>query len=228
MNKLGLIMAIIIVSSAFITTKAVANDWSGPYVGLQVGYIMGDADTNSWHTDPEDTHAFSLNGFDVDGFAGGIFGGYMMLVGNDILIGIEADGNWASADDEIIKIEEEIYEWGAEVEHEWDASLRLRAGKLMNDFMFYVTGGIAWAGTNTCGFTSWDEEQGTDHDATLTGWTAGLGLEKKINENISGRIQYRYSDYGDDTWSIPLPNDVNRGKIEYKNHMITVGLSYSF
>ena len=98
----------------------------------------------------------------------------------------------------------------------------------MGDYILYITGGIAWAGTNTRGFTSWDSEQGTDHDATLTGWTLGAGLERKINENIHARILYRYSDYGDDTWPIALPNDVNMGKIEYKNSMFTLGLSYCF
>ena len=228
MKKLGLLVATILASSAFIATEVVANDWTGPYAGLQVGYIFGDADTSSWHTDPEDLHAFSLNGFDVDGFAGGIFAGYMGLVGNDILIGIEGEWNWAGADDTITRIEGEDDTWGAEVEQEWDASLRLNAGKRMGDYILYITGGIAWAGTNTRGFTSWDPEQGTDHDATLTGWTIGAGLERKINENIHARILYRYSDYGDDTWSIAEPNDVNRGKIEYTNHMFTVGLSYWF
>jgi len=229
MKKLGLLVAIILASSALIVTEVVADDWSGPYAGLQVGYIFGDADTSSWNSDPTlGQQPFSLNGFDVDGFAGGIFVGHMWLVGNDVVIGIEGEWNWAGADDTITRIDQDIYTWGAEVEQEWDASLRLNAGKQMGDYMLYITGGVAWAGTNIVGFTSWNPLQGTDHDATLTGWTIGAGAEKKINENLHARILYRYSDYGDETWSLAPPNDVDMGKIEYTNHMFTVGLSYCF
>jgi outer membrane immunogenic protein len=226
MKKLSLLVATILASSAFIVTEAVADDWSGPYAGLQVGYIWGDADTTSWNT--ANTTAFSLNGFNVDGFAGGIFGGYMWRVGNDFLIGLEGEWNWAGADDTITKIDQVINTWGAEVKQEWDASLRLNAGKQMGDYMLYITGGVAWAETNTRGFTSWNPLQGTDHDATLTGWTIGAGLERKINENLHAHILYRYSDYGDETWSLAPPNDVDMGKIEYTNSMFTLGLSYYF
>jgi len=228
MKKLGLLVAIILASSAFIATDVVADDWTGPYAGLQVGYIWGDADTSSWHTDPLDTHTFSLNGFDVDGFAGGIFAGYMGLVGNDFLIGIEGEWNWASADETIRNNDDPLWIYGAEVEQEWDASLRLNAGKRMGDYILYITGGVAWARINIHGFTEFDPARSTDHDATLTGWTIGAGLERKINENLHARILYRYSDYGDDTWSIAAPNDVDMGKIEYKNSMFTLGLSYFF
>ncbi|MBD3788985.1 MAG: porin family protein [Campylobacterales bacterium] len=76
------------------------------------------------------------------------------------------------------------------------------------------------------GWTSWGSE---DHyDDTLTGWTIGAGLEKKINENLHARIQYRYTDYGDDTWELDPSNDPDTGKIEYNAHMLMVGLSYRF
>jgi outer membrane immunogenic protein len=197
-------------------------------VGGQVGSVWGEADTTSWHTDPEDLHEFTLEGFDVDGFSGGIFAGYDWAVGNSVVIGIEGSWNFASADDRITVIEEEIYEWGAEVELKWDASLRLRAGKQMSDYLLYFTGGIAWTEVNVLGFTSWDPDQGTDHDATLSGWTIGAGLERKVHESLRFRIQYNYSDYGDDVWSLPLPNDVDRGMVEFKNQTLMAGLSYRF
>jgi len=210
---------------------AVADAWAGPYVGLQAGYIWGDADTTSWTSPDVPPHVgFSLNGFDVDGWTGGIFAGHIWRVDNDILLGIEGEWNYASADDTIINDDDPDYPWGAKIKQEWDASLRLIAGKDMGDYMPYITGGIAWAGVNIDGFTDWGEpERSSNHDATLTGWTVGAGVEKKIDENLHARIQYRYSDYGDETWWIdPEYNDVDRGKIEYKAHMLTVGLSYRF
>ncbi|MDD2399145.1 MAG: porin family protein [Sulfurovum sp.] len=201
------------------------DSWSGPYIGLQAGYNWGNADTSAYWADPEeDERVFTLNGFNVDGFTGGIFAGYNWKLDNDFLIGVEGEYNFVSADDTIIV--EDDGEWGAKVEQEWDASLRLRAGKVMGDYMPYITGGIAWAGMKADGWTEWGSE---DHyDDTLTGWTIGAGLEKKINENLHARIQYRYTDYGDDTWELDPSNDPDTGKIEYNAHLLMVGLSYRF
>ena len=222
MKKFSLSVAKILAMSTFAVADVVADEWAGPYVGLQAGYIGGDADTSSYWDDGDE--AFSLNGFDVDGFAGGIFAGHIWRVDNDILLGIEGEWNRTSADGTIII--NEYGGWGAKVKQKWDASLRLIAAKEMGDYMPYITGGIAWAEVNIDGFTSWGLSD--NHDATLTGWTIGAGVEKKINENLHARILYRYSDYGDETWSLAAPNDVNMGKIEYKNSMFTLGLSYYF
>jgi len=237
MKKYCLSVAIILAMSAFAAeaeaAEAVADEFAGPYVGLQAGNIWGDADTSSWHSDPEDTHAFSLNGFGVDGFAGGIFAGHMWRVNNDILFGIEVEVNWASADDMVINNDEPDFPYGAKVEQERDASLMLRVGKDMGGYMPYITAGIARAEVKVNGFTDWDSykygpNRYDSNDAKLSGWTVGVGAEKKFGENLRVHIQYRYSDYGDDTWVIAEPNDVNRGKIEHDNHMLNVGLSYRF
>ena len=239
MKKFSLSVAAVLAMSAFamaggdiepvtepvaeVVIAPVADAWAGPYVGLQAGYIWGDADVSSYWN--EGGEAYSLNGFNVDGFTGGIFAGYNWRVNNDIILGVEGEWNYVSADDTITNdIDGES--WGAKVEQKWDASLRLRAGKDMGDYMPYITGGIAWARVESHGFTSWGSTD--DHDATLTGWTLGAGVEKKINDNLHARIQYRYSDYGDDTWQLDPDNDPDTGKIEYNAHMLTVGLSYRF
>ena len=170
--------------------------------------------------------AFSLNGFDVDGFAGGIFAGHIWRVDNNILLGIEAEGNWASADDKITVYIGGPDFWGAKVKQEWDASLRLKVGKDMGNYMPYITGGISWAKVDIDGFTSWGSAD--KHDETLTAWTIGAGVEKKINSNLNARIQYRYSDYDDEKWDLAPGNGPATGEIEYDNHMLTVGLSYRF
>lgn len=236
MKKFSLSVATVLAMGAFavaggdiepviepVVEVTVADAWVGPYVGLQAGYIWGDADTSSYWEDGSE--AFSLNDFNVDGWAGGIFAGYNWRVSNNILLGIEGEWNYVSADDTIMEgSSQEGY--GSKVEQTWDASLRLRAGMDMGDYMPYITGGIAWAGVESHGYTTWGYTD--DQDETLTGWTLGAGVEKKINENLIARIQYRYSDYGDATWTIDPGNDVDTGKIEYSAHMLTVGVSYRF
>ena len=224
MKKSSLSVATFFVLSAFASAEVVADDWAGTNAGLQAGYTRGDADTHSYWAGG--AKAFSLTGFDVDGSVVGIFAGHNWRVNNDVLLGVEAEGNWSSADDKITVYIGGPDFWGAEVEKEWDASLRLRVGKDMGDYMPYITGGIAWAKVDIDGFTSWGSAD--KHDEVLTGWTIGAGVEKKINENLHARIQYRYSDYDDEKWDLDPGNDPNKGEIEYDDHMLTVGVSYRF
>lgn len=202
--------------------EVVQDDWSGPYIGLQAGYVMGDASTIAGD-EGEFYDWAALDGFDVNGFGGGVFAGYLWKLDNDFVVGIEGEYNIVSADDSVVGGDG----WyGATVEHDWDASLRLRIGKVMGDYLPYITGGVAWAGITTDGWVEWG---GTDYnEATLVGWTAGLGVERKINKNLNARIQYRYSDYGDETWTLEQPNDMTEGKVEYTAHMLTIGVSYRF
>ena len=38
--------------------------------------------------------------------------------------------------------------------------------------------------------------------ATRIGWTAGVGLEYAITNNVLGRVEYRYTDYGQSSFAI--------------------------
>jgi outer membrane immunogenic protein len=201
-----------------------SDSWAGFYAGLQGGYTWGDADTHSYWDDGSD--AFSLTGFDVDGLSGGIFAGYNMGVGNGFVLGVEADASVVTADDKFFFDLGGGAGYGAKVEHNWDASLRLKAGLIARDFMPYLTGGIALGGVETYGWTTWGYQD--RNKETLLGWTAGAGVEMKITQKIHGRLQYRYTDYGSDRWTIDKPNDTDTGKIDYSSHMITVGVSYRF
>jgi outer membrane immunogenic protein len=235
------------------------DSWSGFYVGAQAGAVWGDADTDYdldiiWNNDPNNPgnkhKTYESKGLNVDGFIGGIYGGYNWLLSNDILLGVEGEWNYVNADDtkDMIKTSEpnagRIVGW-TKTSQDWDASLRLRAGMVMGDFLPYITGGIAWAGMNMEGHydhqSDSDDDLDWDKDVTLTGWTLGGGLEMKITENLHARIQYRYTDYGDESEHLTSlqttgeiqGNEVPKeyildGKLDYNAHMVTVGLSYRF
>ncbi|MEI6484910.1 MAG: outer membrane beta-barrel protein [Sphingomonadales bacterium] len=53
------------------------------------------------------------------------------------------------------------------------------------------------------------------------GYTIGAGYEQKLTQNISARIEYNYSDYGNDT----LPGN---GSLNYHRHAVTTGLNFRF
>jgi outer membrane immunogenic protein len=84
---------------------------------------------------------------------------------------------------------------GLELEQGLNGSLRARAGIALDRFLLYGTGGVA--------ATRLKASDGGDSDnKTLLGWTAGLGGEALVTQNVTARVEYRYSDYEDKTFTV--------------------------
>ena len=203
----------------------VVNDvWSGPYVGAQIGGVSSKTDV--------EIATFSYKGnYKLSGLSAGIFAGYNILSNSNVLFGVEGDINYISADKTktvytrngnlaLLNTSTNI---NYKLRQYWDASLRLRLGKVIDDkYLPYITGGVAWTKVGA-------SYPGTVYNKakkkTLSGWTAGAGVEVKINKNVNARIQYRYSDYGDATFT----HGSVKSKIKnFKTHSIRAGISYSF
>jgi outer membrane immunogenic protein len=93
------------------------------------------------------------------------------------------------------------------VESRWDASLRARAGFLLDpSVMIYATGGAAWlsvAATSTCGTGALSQcgpglfgPSVISHAAVRPGATVGAGIEAIIRSGWIARAEYRFSDFG--------------------------------
>ncbi|WP_456432034.1 outer membrane protein [Nitratifractor sp.] len=221
------------------------DEWSGLYAGVQVGGLWGNGDI-----DFEDGYAHDI---EPDGYSAGFFAGYNRLLDNGFLIGFEAEVNMVDADDSgvfyelqqpyavavgpkptSVRMQAGNYQVVPTVRmnlsEDWDASLRLRIGYAMRDWMPYLTGGIAWVRMNIEAVRPDDGYKYFDQDETLTGWTLGAGLEWKVNTNLHLRVQYRYTDYGSTNFTAHdsqsgFPID---GKLNYHSHMVTIGFSYRF
>ena len=93
---------------------------------------------------------------------------------------------------------------------DWNASARARIGYGSGRWLFYVTGGLAFAEVNaraddvavtnffmngipTGTITSTNQSSESD---VLVGWTAGTGGEWKITQSVSVGLEYRYSNFG--------------------------------
>ena len=78
-------------------------------------------------------------------------------------------------------------------ETRWTSTLRGRLGYLINPtMMLYGTGGLA--------FMDGRASSGTSYSANHLGWTAGVGLEAMLAPNMTGRVEYRHSDYGTESY----------------------------
>jgi outer membrane immunogenic protein len=214
---------------ASIPVAGSAAGFNGPYVGMEVGRVAGkDQGTEflsgvfaNWTTETSPT-----------GELYGVLGGYGWSVGDNFLLGVEADYEHRSADDDA------FYKFGGVTDPRYSIeadlksaySLRLRFGYVFNNArtVAYVTGGYAAADIER---TYRDNTISTSLTVSNTqrGWVAGLGLEHLVGRNLSVRLEYRAADYGDVTidtaslWGAPYVE-----LQEYDEQSVRAGIVYRF
>ncbi|HUY41076.1 MAG TPA: outer membrane beta-barrel protein [Candidatus Dormibacteraeota bacterium] len=182
---------------AMTTSVAFAQDWSGPYIGLQVGSTPTTANVSIIGSGVSFNPAPS-------GSVGGVLGGVNWQHGTTV-IGLEAEyaGVWngspsstlTHAPDPVINT----------VSDGTNLRVRARFGVSDGSWMFFVAGG--WSQTSTrlqlqgqapfAGHSS-------DQTHTLGGYNAGGGLEYAFSPHVIARVEYLYDHYGNTTF---VPSD---------------------
>ncbi|MGF9563657.1 outer membrane protein [Neorhizobium sp. JUb45] len=173
-----------------IEATAPAFTWSGPYVGLHGGYGWGNGDVG----------AFSEN-FDGGRFGG--FVGYNWQMSNGFVAGLEGDVNYDWNEQSIA---------GADVKSGFSGSARARLGYAMDRALPYIAGG--WTATNA------KVSGPVSDDDTLSGWTIGAGVDYAFTDNIFGRAEYRYNDYGS--------GNLAGANVNFDQHIVNVGIGVKF
>jgi outer membrane immunogenic protein len=210
MKKLLLSLSLLLPASTVFAADAVdevvvvedAFDWSGVYVGAHAGYGWGNS---SFLSDPDDdfdnddfdgSAAFSP---DPDGVLAGIQVGYNWQV-NNFVLGVEADASWSGMDgDTSVTLQNGGYFLDADTDVEWLASLRGRAGITWDRLLFYGTGGVAYARTDTNITSDFSGSVVSESDSgNHVGWVLGAGAEAMVTSNISVRLEYLHYEFGDE------------------------------
>lgn len=146
-------------------------------------------------------------GGDANSFVGGVYGGYNYQFGNGVVAGIEADVLYGNGRDRDL---------GFTLRQDWEGSARARVGYAMDRFLPFITGGIAFTGVDASAAAGKSSK-------TLTGWTAGAGLEYALTDNIAMRTEYRYADYGKTNFGLAgVP------KTGLDDHSLRLGIGYKF
>ncbi len=166
--------------------------WNGFYVGLQGGGAWGNGDFSG-------IGSSSMNGGLITGF-----GGYNWQLDNNIVLGVEGDAS---------------YNWnketvgGDEFKFDTTGSVRARVGYALDHALLY--GAAGWTGAR--GHV--DTPLGDD-SATFSGWTVGAGVDYAFTDNVFGRVEYRYNDYGSKNL-LGIDTDFNQ-------NVVTVGVGVKF
>jgi outer membrane immunogenic protein len=214
-----------------------AYDWTGPYIGLQGGYAWGENDVEvgdpvtaaiagfSADSDPITLNPPADGSIGIDGWAGGLHLGYLWQH-DSLVLGIEGDGEFADIDgdtDVFANAGDTDPTGTLEQDIDWLASLRLRAGFAMDRALIYATGGLAVGGVE---LTAEDNASGDSlsESDTQWGWTVGGGLDYAFTDDLSGRVEYRYTDLGKSEITV----EGQDFEVDATFHAVRAGLSWHF
>ena len=189
-----------------------AVSWTGPYIGLQTGYVWGNAD----FTFSDGSPGGSSN---PNGWVGGGYAGYNWQSGNFVL-GFEADIEGGNAGNSFAN----AVAFGSS-DLNWDGSLRGRMGIAQNRTMFYITGGWAFGQADIQGSTPNTPPGCCSTSAELNGWTLGGGIEYAFSNELTIRGEYRYTDFGSVTANIGSGVTV---PVDIQTSAFRVGAGYKF
>lgn len=186
--------------------ETAGGNWDGVYVGAFAGFGWGTL------TDEDDYFGDGAGSeYDGDGWKLGVAAGADFTFSEALVAGIVADIAWSnlSGEDEAIDLE---------YSSDWSGSIRGRLGFDGGAFLPYVTAGIAFADN-----TVTDNLTDVEDSAVHVGWTAGAGVEFAVADNVSLDLQYRYTDYGTQTYDLGGDTDFS-----LTSHAVTAGVNFRF
>jgi len=200
---------------------AALYDWTGFYVGAHAGYGWAREHDNQSTLFPASlptpTPPPVADHFSLDGFVGGVHGGYNYQI-NQFVIGAEGDLDYA----DLKKNLPYSYTGGASTgsyrfRTDFQGSARLRAGYAIDNLLLYATGGVAFANAKLT-------TDGGSNSNTHVGWTAGAGVEYAFTQNWIGRAELRYTDFEKKSYQT-LHGPVKAG---WNQTTAELGVSYKF
>lgn len=213
--------AIVYQEPAPIVQAAPVFSWTGAYIGAQVGYGWG----RSTFSDEVDTLRVK-----PDGFLGGLYAGYNFDMGNNFVLGVDGDVTYNDVEAGYSETDPD-FDITANVNSKlrWSGAVRARMGVAMDRWMPYIAGGVAFGSVkNSASITDGVDTYGVSQSKTLTGWTAGAGVDYAATDNVIVRLEYRYTDYGHKDFSAGNDDFSFEARNKFKTHDIRLGVAYKF
>ena len=193
----------------------VVDEWTGGYIGLNLGGSWGRSATS--YTDPDPAFVPFATSQHMDGVLGGAQIGYNVQFNKNMVAGLEADfqGTGQRGTATFPPVNELIC--GAACtsittsgtltqKMPWFGTFRARLGVLPSEhLLLYVTGGLAYAQIKSTAATSFvamtpggtfTGGMSSSVSNDRAGWTAGVGAEWMFAKQWSAKLEYLYMDYG--------------------------------
>ncbi len=231
------------------STPTLSNAWTGPWVGVYGAGVLADPG-GSYSVSAPSLAAFPtvLSGLDAAGTGaiaarGGAFGleaGWSQRTDPNFIVGIEGDfglyglrGSRAVAG--TIPVFDVPFTINQNVNVNWEAALRLRAGYTANDLMLaYVEAGPALANVHYVSsfLDAVDETEFVSIQSAQFGYSVGAGVEYAATKNVSLKAEYLFSHFPGVTGTgYSLLTDGTTATIAHSSgaidqHAFRIGLTY--
>jgi outer membrane immunogenic protein len=172
--------------------------WTGFYIGVNGGYGFGDF---SFDTHDPAGLLVAHAGATSDGFIGGGQGGFnYQFPSSNFVLGGEADFDGSTVEGTYSPPSVPLGTVSSKLD--WLGTARARLGLAFGNILPYVTGGFAYGHVDTYSPVG-GVLPSFSIDQTLTGWTAGAGLEYAITHNLSFKTEYLYVDLSNQGFQVP-------------------------
>jgi outer membrane immunogenic protein len=210
-------------------------DWSGFYVGANVGHgVARNPATERQLNLPNSVFNDEKITLSPTGGLGGLQGGFNWQAHNWVL-GLEADFQWSGQADKSFCIDGCSFYEGTRVSQRlpWFATTRGRVGYAAGAALFYATGGFAVARVETT-VSPYDAPPVKYFpfgvNARKSGWTAGGGIEAAISGPWTAKVEYLYLDLGEIAASGRTGGPASAGQVSstIRDHIFRAGINYRF
>lgn len=219
--------------------------WTGFYGGLNAGgsWSKGNTDYSQSPSggfggdfgDPFDVTGLT-RGYDTNdrAFIGGGQIGYNIQT-NGVVFGIETDIKWrrlnGDASQTFVTFNDQL---ALQSEQSWVGSLRGRLGWAQDEWLLFITGGLAYGRVEhsilqtALGFGG----RTISESDVKTGWTIGAGLDYALTPSWSFGMQYLYTDLGSTTLIFPRQTinfiEFATSSVDFddRSHEVTARLNY--
>jgi high affinity Mn2+ porin len=165
------------------------HEWSGLYIGAHAGF--GGGHSSAALSDPVLTETRNRH----SGLIGGLQAGYNYRASSGVLLGFEADVSFPNYLRSNLVVSS-LTTARSDVTEQWDyiGTARGRLGYSAGPWLFYATGGFAWAGERFLNTPTGGEDE--KHLHIRPGWAAGAGVEYAFAPHWSVKLEYLTYQFG--------------------------------
>ena len=230
---------------------APAWSWTGFYLGGNIGYSVGRDPTNQFLNGivggvGVNTILGTTDDVSPIGFLGGGQIGYNWQMAPQWLIGIEADFQGADQRGSSCSLICGLETLTVQQKLDWFGTVRARMGYVNGDYLWYVTGGGAYAEVETneslsvsvAGAGAGGFLGGLNMSTDRGGWVVGGGVETHLWYNWTAKVEALYMDLGQITNTYAIAAGVFGGpgsgpasvtvSSNIRDYIFRTGLNYKF
>src|SRR3954462_13736351 len=171
--------------------------WSGSYLGVSGGGAWGNAVVRNDLTGADQTPRMDLRGGIV-----GLTSGFNIQRG-PVVFGLEGDISAANKKGSAVEFPPNAV-FHNDVREHWLSTFRGRIGYAQDNWLLYATGGGGLANVgNTIGSVAVGQISDKQRH---WGWTAGGGVEVKLTQDWTAKVEYLYVGVQDKSYFNPAPS----------------------